>query len=165
MTALQMAKYMISSDNMNAKMGKSTQYGTSIAPDGYVPKTQEEIYAELDKDGLLLNGKGDSYKTIVPIDDSIKDSIASYVSDCYMLNEGYSHGDGVGALILEYAMTQPKEDRLSIIYTANEYYIQITNKYQEELASIYPNWSAGDSFDPSVLEGFDPQALVLDTRA
>lgn len=165
MTALQMAKSMMASDKMDIQKGKEPKYGTILAPEGWKPKTDAEIMAELDKDGMLLNGKGDSYKVIVPVDDEIKNIIADSIRDAFVNNNGYEQGEGHSVDRKEYIMTQPKDERLKVSYTLEQYHFSIVEKYKDIIKEHNPNWQWGDSYDPSIFDDFDPQALVLDTRA
>ncbi|OON98433.1 MAG: hypothetical protein ATN35_05090 [Epulopiscium sp. Nele67-Bin004] len=137
-------------------------FSTNInnTPMGYREMTIEELAAQNPEWdwSMCINGKENSYKKIVEVSDDIKTEIADIVRENFINNNGMTNGEDMNAAFEAYRQTLDPDLRLSATYTLSQFQFEISEAYTNEIRSHYPNWQCGDSFDTSILDGFDPLA-------
>ncbi len=95
----------------------------------------------------------------------IKEKFAEIIREDFTQRGGMTNeNEDSVALINSYLETLPREDRSAASWTLNQFRLDISHKYVDEIRKHNPSWNAGDFVDPKILEGFDPMKANLDVK-
>ena len=132
------------------------QVNKSGKPSNGLPTADDPNYVNPFEDPLRRVSHPDS-KRIIPLSNEIKNAIIEDARKSYTERNGMS---GTEHKIVDienaYIASLPREYLAGASWTLSKFSLDISNQFKDEIIKHNPNWTFGQPFDTSILDGFNP---------
>lgn len=116
------------------------------------------LVADGHEDGMLIPSGDNSWKKIVPVSPSIRNTLLEVTKRQFLDNgNGMAEskdGDEIGAIMKGYRKNIPAKDRLSVTYTLRSIVQSESQRLVDFVKANNPTWTYGQAFDKSIFDNY-----------